>query len=66
MTRCLVNHLITGNTVFVLVPTETVMMCPTIDNLASCEFALLYTFFALKTSVMRIFTVNFARFKAKI
>jgi hypothetical protein len=34
---CLVNHHITGQLMFVLFSTEWVMMCPVIDNLASCE-----------------------------
>jgi hypothetical protein len=36
MTHCLVSHH-TGDLVFVLVSTEKVIMCPTIDNTASCE-----------------------------
>jgi hypothetical protein len=37
MAHCLVNCHITGHLVFVLVSTESVMMCPAIDNPASCE-----------------------------
>jgi hypothetical protein len=37
MTHCLVNQHITGHLMFVLVSTEGDMMCPTIDNPASCE-----------------------------
>jgi hypothetical protein len=37
MTHCLINHHITGHLVFVLVSTEWIMMCPAIDNPASCE-----------------------------
>jgi hypothetical protein len=37
MTHYLVNHQITGLLVFVLVSTERVMICRTIDNHASCE-----------------------------
>jgi hypothetical protein len=37
MTHCLVNHHITGHLGFVLVSTELVMMCPAIDNPASCK-----------------------------
>jgi hypothetical protein len=39
MTHCLVNHHITGQLVFVPVPTEWVMTCPVIDNLASCKIS---------------------------
>jgi hypothetical protein len=35
--HCLVHHHITGHLVFVLVITEILMMCPAIDNPASCE-----------------------------
>jgi hypothetical protein len=37
MTHCLVNRNITGHLLFVLVSQERVMMCPAIDNPASCE-----------------------------
>jgi hypothetical protein len=37
MTHCLVNHNITGHLVFVLVSTESVMMCSVIDNPARYE-----------------------------
>jgi hypothetical protein len=37
MTHFLVNHHITGHLVFVLVSTKIVMMCPAIDNSASCK-----------------------------
>jgi hypothetical protein len=37
MAHCLANHQITGHIVFFLVSTEWVMMCPAIDNPASCE-----------------------------
>jgi hypothetical protein len=36
MTHCLINHHITGHLVFVLVSAE-YMMCPAIDNPASCK-----------------------------
>jgi hypothetical protein len=37
MTHCLVNHHITGHLVFVVVSTESVIMCPVIDNPTSFE-----------------------------
>jgi hypothetical protein len=37
MTHCLLNHHITGHLVFVLFSTECIMMCPVIENAASCE-----------------------------
>jgi hypothetical protein len=37
MSYCTVNLHITGHPIFVLVSTEQVMMCPAIDNSASCK-----------------------------
>jgi hypothetical protein len=50
MTHCLVNHHITGHLVFVLVSTEWVMMCPAIDNLASCEICAVIRFLHAKNT----------------
>jgi hypothetical protein len=38
----------TGHLVFVLVSTDGVMRCPAIDNPASCEIRVLFTFFTVK------------------
>jgi hypothetical protein len=48
MTHWLVNHHITGHTVFVFISTEWVMMCPTIDNPASCEICAVIHFLHAK------------------
>jgi hypothetical protein len=48
MTHCLVNYHITGHMVFVLVSTERVMMCPAIDNPASCEIRAVIRFLHAK------------------
>jgi hypothetical protein len=48
MTRYLINHDITGHLVFVLVFAEWVMMCPAIDNPASCEIYTVIRFLQAK------------------
>jgi hypothetical protein len=65
MTHCLANHHVTGHLVFVLVSTEWDMMCPAIDNPASCEMRAVIRFFTLKTWVLRKSFVNCARYMAK-
>jgi hypothetical protein len=54
MTHCLVNHYITGHEVFVLVSAEGVMMCPVIDNPASCEIRCYPLFHAKNFSAVEI------------
>jgi hypothetical protein len=52
---CLVNHHITGHLMFVLVSTQWVMMCPTIDKPASCEIrAVIHFLHTRKTSSAEI------------
>jgi hypothetical protein len=48
MIHSLVKHHIIGNLVFVLVSTEGFMMCPAIDNPASCEIHSLIRFLHAK------------------
>jgi hypothetical protein len=55
MTHCLVNHHLSGHLVSVLVSTERVVMCPAIDNPASCEIcAGINNFRAKNRSAMEI------------
>jgi hypothetical protein len=44
MTHCLVNHHITGHPVFVLVSSERVILCPAMDNPASCKVPVVIRF----------------------
>jgi hypothetical protein len=66
MTNCLVNHHITGHLVFVLVSTERVTICPTIDNPAAAKSTLSSALFTLKTRVLRKSIVTYSRFTAKV
>jgi hypothetical protein len=50
MTHCLVNSHITGHIVFVLVSTESVMMCLAVDNHASCEISAVIRFLHAKNT----------------
>jgi hypothetical protein len=77
-----VNHPITGHLVFVLVPTELVMVCPAIDNPASCEIRHIIRFLHSKNmsaeeihrelcadygaSQFRNFRVSFKKFHAPV
>jgi hypothetical protein len=48
VTHCLVNHHVTGHLVFVLVSTESVKMCPTIQNPANCKIRAVIRFLHAK------------------
>jgi transposase len=54
MTDCLINHHITGHLVCVIIVTEWVMVCPAINNPASCEICVVIRFLHANMSAAEI------------
>jgi hypothetical protein len=65
MTLCLVNHDINDHLVFVLVCTEWLIVCPAINNPASCEIRALIRYLHAKTWMTRKSVVDYELFTAK-